>query len=40
MDCFRDWENVEKGLIAEDAQNHHFIAENGHFENIYIHSFH
>ena len=35
----KNWENVEKGIFAEDVENHHFIAEKGHFENIYIHSF-
>ena len=33
------WENVEKCIFTEDVENHHFIAEKGHYEDIYIHSF-
>jgi hypothetical protein len=35
----KNWENVEKGIFTEDVENHHFVAEKGHFENIFIHSF-
>lgn len=34
-----NWENVEKGIFTEDVENHHFVAEKGHFEDIYVHSF-
>lgn len=35
----KTWENVEKGIFTEDVENHHFVAEKGHFEDIYVHSF-
>ena len=35
----KTWGNVEKGIFAEDVENHHFVAEKGHFEDIFVHSF-
>lgn len=35
----KSWENVEKGIFDEEVENHHFVAEKGHFEDIFVHSF-
>ena len=37
--CTKRWDNVEKGIFNEEVENHHFDAEKGHFESIYIHFF-
>ena len=35
----KSWNNVEKGIFAEDIQNHNFEAIKGHYEDIFVHSF-
>ena len=35
----KSWNSVEKGIFTEEVENHHFVAEKGHFEDIFIHSF-
>ena len=35
----KSWDNVEKGIFAEDIQNHNFEAIKGHYEDIFVHSF-